>query len=75
MPWITWLVAALLPQSPWFSPRPIHVGFEEEKVALEYVFSEYFCFLSVSFHVFSTITIHSPTNWTYAIVTADSFFK
>jgi len=36
--WLIWLVDGLLPWRPGFDPKPIHVGFLEDKVTLGQVF-------------------------------------
>jgi hypothetical protein len=48
------------PWRPKFSPRPVHVGFVVDKVAMGQIFYEYFSFLlSVPFHQCS-ISIYLP---------------
>jgi len=49
------------PWRPTFSPRPVHVGFVVDKVAMGQIFYEYFSFpLSVSFHQCSILIYLSP---------------
>jgi hypothetical protein len=45
-----------------FNIRPICVGFEEDKLALGYVLSENFSFLTATFHQCSTFIFHSYPN-------------
>jgi hypothetical protein len=58
-PWLGWLVANLLSQGPKFDPRPIHVTFLIDEVALRQGFLWVLQFfpISVSFHQHS-IFIH-----------------
>jgi hypothetical protein len=53
-------LVCLSPRNPWFCPRPVHVGFVVEKVALGKVF------LPVS--RFSTVSIIKPTLLTHTSV-------
>jgi hypothetical protein len=42
VPWLRRLAAGLPARRPGFDPGSVHVGFVMDKVALEYVFPEYF---------------------------------
>jgi len=57
MPWLRWLVARLVSWRPGFNPRPVHVEFVIDRVALGQVF------LSASFSdvciIPSMVDIHS----------------
>jgi hypothetical protein len=61
VPWLRRLFADPSPQRPRFAPRSVHVGFVEDKVSLNSVFSEFFSFnLPKSFHYgspYSCITL------------------
>jgi hypothetical protein len=51
VPWLRRLVAGLSPRRPRFDPRPVHLGFVVDKVALGQVFSLVLLFsLSISFY-------------------------
>jgi hypothetical protein len=51
MPYLRWLVTGFPPWWPRLEPRPGHVGFVMDKVALKQVFYEYFgYFCQFSFH-------------------------
>jgi len=59
IPWFKWIVVVLSTQRYRFNLRPICVGYEEDKLALGYVLSENFSFLTISFHQCSTFIFHS----------------
>jgi hypothetical protein len=48
-PWLTRLVAGLLPRRPGFDPGSVHVGFVVDKVALKQVFLRVHRFSPVNF--------------------------
>jgi len=70
MPWLKQIDAGILLQRPRFNPRPVHVEFVVNKVALgqALLFSEYFCsLLSPSFYPCSILIQLLPSYITSAI--------
>jgi len=75
MPWLKQIAAGLFLQRPRFNPRPVHVGFVVNKVALgqALVFSGYLCSLmSASFYPCSILIHLLPS---YIISPIDSVIK